>query len=80
MLDDCLYCFSFMMNVISVDFLAKLDYEFIIKDNFCDIIMNDTTIMHKQLKYGIYIISRSVSVMYTPSKHPKIDNVSESYL
>ena len=42
--------------------------------------MNDTTIIHRQLKYDIYIISQSVSVIYTASKCPKLDNVSESYL
>ena len=69
-----------MMNIISVGLLAKLGYKFIIKDDFYDIIMNDTIIMHGQLKYSIYIISRPVSVMYTLSKCPKIDNISESYL
>ena len=47
----------FFINVISIGLLAKLDYKFIIKDDFCDIIMNDTIIMHGQLKHGIYIIS-----------------------
>ena len=46
MLDDCHYCPSYMMNVISVDFLTNLNYKFIIKDDFCDIIMNDTTILY----------------------------------
>ena len=46
MLDDCDYCPSFLMNIISVGLLAKLGYKFIIKDDFCDIIMNDTIIMH----------------------------------
>ena len=45
-LNDCHYYPSFLMNLISVDFLAKLGYKFIIKDNFCDIIMNDITVMH----------------------------------
>ena len=80
MLDDCHYCPSFMMNIISVGLLAKLDYKFIIKDNFCDIIMNDTTIIHGQLKHGIYIILWPISIIYTPSKCPKLDNVNESYL
>ena len=79
-LDDYHYCPSFLMNVISIDLLAKLGFKFIIKNNFYDIIINDTAIMRGQLKHGIYIISRPVSVMYTPSKCPKIDNVSESYL
>ena len=80
MLDDYHYCPSFMMNVIFVGLLAKLGYKFIIKDDFCDIIVNDTTIMRRQLKHSIYIISRSFNVMYTVSKRPKLDNVSESYL
>ena len=42
--------------------------------------MNDTAIMHGQLKHGIYIISWPVSVMYTPSKYLKLNNISESYL
>ena len=36
--------------------------------------------MREQLKYGIYIISQPVGIMYTSSKHSKIDNVSKSYL
>ena len=70
MLDDCHYYLSFLMNVISVGLLVKLGFKFIIKDNFYDIIMNDTVIMCGQLKYGIYIISRPVSIMYTTSKCP----------
>ena len=80
MLDDCHYCSSFMMNVISVGLLTKLGYKIIIKDDFYDIIMNDITIMHGQLKHDIYIISRPVSIMYIVSKCLKLDNVSESYL
>ena len=68
------------MNVILVGLLAKLSYKFIINDDFCGIIMNDTVIMHGQLKYDIYIISQPIGVMYTASKNPKLDNVSESYL
>ena len=47
MLDDCYFYLSFLMNVISVGLLTKLGYKFIIKDDFCDIIMNDTIIMHR---------------------------------
>ena len=71
MLNDCHYCPSFMMNVIFIGLLAKLGYKFIIKDDFCDIIINDTTIICGQLKYGIYIILRPISIIYTPSKCPK---------
>ena len=47
MLDEYHYCPSFLMNVISVGLLTKLDFKFLIKDNFCDIIVNDTIIMHR---------------------------------
>ena len=43
-----------MMNINSIGLLAKLGYKFIIKDDFCDIIMNDTIIMYGQLKHDIY--------------------------
>ena len=42
--------------------------------------MNDTVIIREQLKYSIYIISQPIGVTYTASKHPKLDNISESYL
>ena len=44
-LDEYLYYPSFMINIISIGFLAKLSFKFLIKDDFCDIIMNDTKIM-----------------------------------
>ena len=47
MLDDCHYCSSFLMNVIFVGLLAKLGFKFIIKDDFYDIIINDTTIIYR---------------------------------
>ena len=45
MIDKCHYHSSFIMNVIFVGLLAKLDFKFLIKNNFYDIIMNDTKIM-----------------------------------
>ena len=45
------------MNVISIGLLAYDGLSFSIKDNFCDIIVNDTTIMHGQLRNGIYLLS-----------------------
>ena len=57
MLDECHYYPSFLMNIISVDLLAKLDFKFLIKDDFYDIIVNDATIMRGLLKHGIYILS-----------------------
>ena len=68
------------MNVISIDLLAKLGFKFLTKNNFCDIITNDTTIMSGQLKYGMYILSYLVGVMYTSNKYPRIDNISDFYL
>ena len=80
MLDECHYCPSFLMNVISIGLLAKLDFKFLLKDNFCDFIMNDAKIIWGQLKYDIYLLSQPVSIMYTSSKHPKLDNVGDTYL
>ena len=80
MLDKCHYYLSFMMNIISIGFLAKLDFKFLIKNNFCDIIINDTKIMHGQLKHGIYLLSQPIGVMYISNKCSRIDNVSDSYL
>ena len=45
-LDECHYYPFFLMNVISIGLLVKLDFKFIIKDDIYDIIMNDTVIMH----------------------------------
>ena len=47
MLDECHYYPSFFMNIIYVGFLAKLDFKFLIKDDFCNIIVNDTIIKHE---------------------------------
>ena len=80
MLDDCHYYPSFLMNIISVDLLTKLGFKFTIKNDFCDIIMNDIAIIRGQLKHDMYIISRFVGVMCTSSKHSKSVNISESYL
>ena len=70
------FCATFLLNVISVSFLAVNDYEISIKNYFCNIIMNDVMIMTVQINNGIYILSQPISVMYTSSKHPIINNVS----
>ena len=44
-LSDYHYCPSFLMNIISVCFLAKDDYSLSIKNDSCNIIMNDVTII-----------------------------------
>ena len=45
-LDNYHYCPSFLMNVIFIGLLAKEDYNFSIKKNYYDIIMNGVTIIH----------------------------------
>ena len=44
-LGDCNYCPSFLMNIISVSLLATDGYNLSIKNDYCDIIMNDVTII-----------------------------------
>ena len=44
-LNDYHYCPTFMMNVISVGLLTKSGYTLLIKENYCDIILNDVTII-----------------------------------
>ena len=69
----------FFFNVISVDLLAKANYEISIKKNFCDIILNGVTILRGQLNNGIYIVSRP-NVMYISNKCPRINGVTGAYL
>lgn len=45
------------MNVISAGLPAKDGFKFLIKDDIYDIILNDITIMHGLLNYGIYLLS-----------------------
>ena len=80
-LNECHFCPSFVLNVISVGQLARENYEFSIKNDVCYIIVNGVKVLIGQLKNDIYMLSRSVSVMYTSScKRPRLDNVSDSYL
>ena len=79
-LGECHYCPSFLMNVISVGHLALNGYEICIKKDYCDIIMNGVTVINGRLNNGIYVLSQPVSVMYTTSKCPRSDDVSDIYL
>ena len=80
-LNDCHYCPSFILNVISVGQLAKENFEFSIKNDSFYIIMNGVKIMIGQLINGIYTLSRSVNVMNISSnKRPRLDCVSDGYL
>ena len=77
---DCHFCPSFLLNVISVGQLAIEGYDFSIKKDILNIIMNDMSMMCGQLSSGIYVLSRPVNVLCTPNKHPKLDDVEDSYL
>ena len=77
---DCHYCPSFIMSIISVGLLASCGYELSIKGDVCLIIMNNSVIIKAKLNNGIYVLSWSVSVMYTSSKCPRLENVSDLYL
>ena len=79
-LSDCHYCPSFLLNVISVGQLATEGYEFSIKNDILNIIMNGVLIMQGQLKNGIYTLLRPVSVVYTSGKRSREDNVNDIYL
>ena len=77
---DCHYCPSFIMSIISVGLLASCGFELSIKEDFCNVILNNSVIMKARLNNGIYVLSRPVSVMYTSSKRPRLDNVNNLYL
>ena len=43
--NDCHYCPSFLVNIISVCQLTINGYELLIKNDFCKVIMNDSVVM-----------------------------------
>ena len=43
-LSECHYCPSFLLNIISVSLLAMYGYDFLVKGNICNIILNGVTI------------------------------------
>ena len=77
---DCHYCPSFIMSIISVGLLASCGYELSIKGDVCQVIVNNSMIIKAKLSNGIYVLSWPVSVMYTSSKRPRLENVSDLYL
>ena len=60
--------------------MAMYSYEFLIKRNVCNIILNDVTIFIGQLNNRIYLLSQPVNMVQTSDKYLRIDNVSEIYL
>ena len=79
-LSECHYCPSFLLNIIFVGLLAMYGYDFLIKRNICNIILNGVTIFVGQLNNGIYLLSQPVNVVQKFGKRSRIDNVSEVYL
>ena len=79
-LSEYQFCPSFLLNIIFVGLLAMYGYEILIKKNNFNIIMNGVNVMNGQLNNDIYILSQSVSIMYTSNKHPRISDVSDIYL
>ena len=77
---DCHYCPSFIMSIISVGLLASYGYELSIKGDVCQVIMNNSMIIKAKLNNGIYVLSWPVSVVYTSSKCPRMEDVSDLYL
>ena len=68
------------MSIIFVGLLASCGYELSIRGDVCQVIMNSSVIMKARLNNGIYVLSWPVSVVYTSSKHPRLENVSDLYL
>ena len=79
-LNECHYCPTFLLNVISVGLLAMNDFEISIKEKFCNIILNDVTILIGQLNNGISLLSIPVNMVQSISKCPRISDVSDVYL
>ena len=63
LLSECHYCSSFLLNVISIGQLAIEGFNFLIKNDILNIIMNDFSMMYGQLSNGIYILSWPVNVL-----------------
>ena len=80
MLSECHYCPAFLLNVISIGQLAVEGYNFLIKKDILNIIVNDVSMMCGQLSSEIYILSWPINVLYTPNKCSKLDDVDDSYL
>ena len=55
-------------------------YQFLIKENIYNIILNGVIMFVGQLNNGIYFLSQPVNVVQTFDKRPRIDNMSEVYL
>ena len=60
--------------------MAVEGYDFLIKKDILNIIVNDMSVMCGQLSSEIYMLSWPVNVLCTPNKCPKLDNVEDSYL
>ena len=77
---DCHYYPSFIISIISIGLLARSGYELLMKRDVCQVIVNNTVIIKAGLNNDINVLSRPVSVVYTSSKCPRMENVSDLYL
>ena len=57
LLSECHYCPTFLLNVIFISQLAIKGFDFSIKNDILNIIMNDTFVMCGQLCSGIFMLS-----------------------
>ena len=62
LLSECHYCPTFLLNVIFLGQLTIEGFDFLIKNDNLNIIVNDVSMMYRQLSNGIYILSRPVNV------------------
>ena len=69
-----------MLNIISVDQLTNEGYEFLIKSDMFNIIINGFNIMSGQMKNDIYMLSWPIYVMNTSYKFSRLDKVSDTFL
>ena len=55
-------------------------YQFLIKENVCNIILNDVAVLSEYLTNDIYILSQPINVVYKSNKCLRINNVIDIYL
>ena len=79
-LNECHFCPTFLLNVISIGLLAKANYEISIKNVTLNIIMNGISVISGHLSNRIYILSQPVNIVNKLSKHPRINNIIDIHL
>ena len=73
MLNDYHFCPTFMMNVISIGLLAKAGYEILIKENYCDVILNDIIVelwkVYIKFKWVLIMCKHSIFNSFNLAKY-----------